>query len=404
MNFNFFYLFSGYSISLGANWIYRIALPLYILKQTNSAISMSITFAITFLPYLIFTPFGGAIADAFDKRKILIIGDLLTFIFSLAITSYIFFDINNLYLFFILVFLISSIPPIYHPALQSFIPNIVKTEKLASANALISSSDNIVNAMGPILCGLLITIIDLEKLIMISCIIYLAAFILVLCIKTNKINTINNNFSIKQTFLNISEGFKYTIQSRVIFGCSILFLFINFSVNLIMSNLIYILKSNFNATSLEIGISFSIMGVMGALGAYIAKIIIGKIYYGKTILISAFLMSVIFISISLINTKLLIVFSLLWGSIMLFNSIIVVNFFTMRQRIIPILYLGRVIATTRLISFTSIPFASILGGYLIQKNFSFQNLAIISAVFLITSSLLGFKSPIYNKENILPSE
>ena len=79
----------GQVISLFGNAILRFALPLYLLRETDSSSLFGIVTACSFIPMIIFSLLGGVIADRKNKRNIMVILDFATagviFLFYLAL-------------------------------------------------------------------------------------------------------------------------------------------------------------------------------------------------------------------------------------------------------------------------------------------------------------------------------
>ena len=78
MNRNYVLLLSGYLFSAMGDWIYKLALPLLIYQLTHSAMDMALTFCLAYLPYVLFSPLGGLLADRLPQQRILFVGDLLS--------------------------------------------------------------------------------------------------------------------------------------------------------------------------------------------------------------------------------------------------------------------------------------------------------------------------------------
>ncbi|WP_186648120.1 MFS transporter [Fluviispira vulneris] len=259
MTKNFYFLLTGYTFSLTADWLYRLAVPMLVYKLTASSFNTALTYALTMTTYLIFSPFGGAIAYSFDKRKILIFGDFFGFIFSIIFAIYISSGVQNFILFYVIIFLIASIPPMYHPTFQSFLPSIVEPKDLVKANSMLSSADNLMTAYGPIFSGILIAAYQIEVIIMLTVIPFFIPFICVLSIKYKSEKQNKNMLAVKKIFQNIADGFIYTTKNKVIFSCSILFFFLNSAINLINCNLSFILQNKFSAQAFDLGVSYSII-------------------------------------------------------------------------------------------------------------------------------------------------
>lgn len=74
----------GQIISLFGNAILRFALPLYLLRETNSSVLFGTVTACSFIPMVIFSLLGGVIADRENKRNIMVVLDFLQHLLSLC--------------------------------------------------------------------------------------------------------------------------------------------------------------------------------------------------------------------------------------------------------------------------------------------------------------------------------
>jgi MFS family permease len=63
-------------VSETGNWLYAAATIIYILGATGSAAWVGVAAVVRLSPYILFEPLGGAIADRYDRRKVMIAADL----------------------------------------------------------------------------------------------------------------------------------------------------------------------------------------------------------------------------------------------------------------------------------------------------------------------------------------
>lgn len=176
MSINFYLLNSGYIFLLFGDTLYKIVIPLFVYEISKSPLNMAFIFSLSYIPYLFFSPIGGAIADAFDKRNAIIIGSIASFTLSLLLSLFIIFKITNLYLLYTLFFLISACFTLYYPILQSFIPNLIKNN-FAQANAVISSAENFISAFCPIISGIILIFISIKATLIGCTLLFLVALI-----------------------------------------------------------------------------------------------------------------------------------------------------------------------------------------------------------------------------------
>ena len=76
----------GQIISLFGNAIVRFALPLYLLRETNSPALFGVVGAVSFIPAVLCSPIGGVVADRVNKRNIMVALDFFTAGLILAFT------------------------------------------------------------------------------------------------------------------------------------------------------------------------------------------------------------------------------------------------------------------------------------------------------------------------------
>ena len=127
----------GQIISLFGNGILRFALPLYLLRETGSSSLFGIVTACSFIPMVIFSLFGGVVADRVNKRNIMVVLD-----FSTAfLTGFFYMTFQRLPLvplMLIVLMILYGISGAYQPAVQASIPLLASADRLMQANAVIN--------------------------------------------------------------------------------------------------------------------------------------------------------------------------------------------------------------------------------------------------------------------------
>jgi hypothetical protein len=92
--------------------------------------------------------------------------------------------------------------------------------------------------------------------------------------------------------------------------------------------------------------------------------------------------------LSLLLTKTVFSTSLMYSISIGILPIIVVSYFTLRQKIVPKEILSRTVATSRMITHGAIPLGSLAGGYLFEKTNNFQLLIAVSGCIYLASVLI----------------
>src|SRR6266550_6922630 len=151
-NRDFRLLYIGTLISLGGDWFLTVALLDLVLQLTGSATLASLMLLCQSLPIFIFTPIAGHVVDRVDRRKLMVLVDVLRtgacLLPLLARTP------AMLPFAYIGVILISIGSAYFEPASQAALPNIVASEDLGPANVLMGSTWGTMLAVGAAIGGL----------------------------------------------------------------------------------------------------------------------------------------------------------------------------------------------------------------------------------------------------------
>ncbi|UQS83115.1 MFS transporter [Bombilactobacillus thymidiniphilus] len=118
---------------------------------------MALNFTLTLLPGLLFGIIGGKIADIVDRKKILILGDIISGLTTICLFGLHLIEPNiSVIIIFVLTFILSAISSFYTPAFTAILPNIVKKDEVVDSNSLLSLFDSIVSLIGPVFATLII--------------------------------------------------------------------------------------------------------------------------------------------------------------------------------------------------------------------------------------------------------
>jgi MFS family permease len=151
-NRDFRLLYTGSLISLGGDWFLTVALLDLVLQLTGSATLASLVLLGQTLPIFLFTPLAGHIVDRVDRRKLMIVVDLVRTVACLvpllARTP------ATLPFAYAGIILISIGSAYFEPASQAALPNIVAREELGPANVLMGATWGTMLAVGAGLGGI----------------------------------------------------------------------------------------------------------------------------------------------------------------------------------------------------------------------------------------------------------
>src|SRR3989344_3735255 len=146
-------LWLGMLVSVIGSQMQIIALNWHVYQLTHSAVALGIIGLVRFFPIIIFSLLGGNVADAHNRKKILLITTISQAVFS-GILAYLTFACSvSPISIYILTALASVAMSFEMPARQAFTPSLIKKEHLANAMSLNMIMWQIAMIVGPMVRG-----------------------------------------------------------------------------------------------------------------------------------------------------------------------------------------------------------------------------------------------------------
>jgi MFS family permease len=155
-NFRVFY--AGQILSLCGTWMQSTAQGWLVLELTNSALLLGVVTAAGSLPSLVLTLWAGVVADRGDKRRIILLADIVMGLQSLALAVLTHLGLITYPVLLLLVLVLGTANAFEVPTRQSFFVDLVGREDLPNAIALNSTAFNGTRIVGPALAGWLIAV------------------------------------------------------------------------------------------------------------------------------------------------------------------------------------------------------------------------------------------------------
>jgi predicted MFS family arabinose efflux permease len=144
----------GAFTSTTGTWMQAVAQGWLVWKMTDSAVMLGIDAFLATGPMLIFSLFGGVIADRFDRRKILIYSQYLQMSFAFTLAALAWSGALAVWHIFLISFLTGSAQSFSGPAYISMLPRLVSRADVPNAVAMNSMQFNLARVVGPALAGI----------------------------------------------------------------------------------------------------------------------------------------------------------------------------------------------------------------------------------------------------------
>ena len=399
-------LFAASALSNLGNGVSMVAYPWIASSVTRSPLLLSIIGLMATMPWLVFSLPAGVFIDRFPRRSVIVFTDVLRGAVTLVVAFSIWGNQSSIHvvrtitkstvihthmgLYLLLLFatfLLGCGEVLGNGASQTFIPLIVETEQLETANGRMWTSESLMqNFMGPPLASVLLGLSVFAPLMFDGASFFASAGLIALIassmIKKQKISEVKPDFRAE-----LKEGLTWLWHHPFLRPLAFILGSINGLNALGFSVFILFAQENLHTSVLTFGLLSTGGAFGGALGGILAGRIIkrfGRAFILKTVLVGSpiFLVAMAFSP----------VWELVWfiSAIEMFFAILwnVVTV-SMRQEIIPDQILGRVNSVYRFFALGSQPIGAVIGGVLVTISIHLFSREFALRVPMLVGAILG---------------
>jgi len=153
---DFRYLWTSGLISNLGSMITYVAIPFQVKEITNSYLAVGISGLVELIPLIIFGLYGGVLADAVDRKKMIWLTEAAAGILSLILLLNALSADPNLYLIYFVGAAFAAVNGLHGPSADAILPRVVGHKDIPSATALMSLRRQFGIIVGPTIGGLLI--------------------------------------------------------------------------------------------------------------------------------------------------------------------------------------------------------------------------------------------------------
>lgn len=153
-NFRLFYL--GQLVSVSGTWMQTVAQSWLVYQLTGDGVALGTVLALQFVPMLVAGPWGGVVADRFDKRRVLVAAQVAMAVTAGALAAVTLAGVVELWMVYALAFSTGVANVVEMPTRQAFVNEMVGPAELPNAIALNTALFNAGRVVGPSLAAVLI--------------------------------------------------------------------------------------------------------------------------------------------------------------------------------------------------------------------------------------------------------
>ena len=207
---NYQYFFTGQLLSLIGTWMQSVAQAWLVYRLTGSTVLLGLISFSGQIPVFLFATIGGAIADKYNRQRILQITQTIAMILATTLTILTLTGMIEVWHIFVLSALLGLTNAFDIPTRQAFIVDIVRRGDLTNAIALNSSMFNGARIVGPAVAGLLVATVGEGWCFGINAVSYIAVLtgLFLIKIQTQKKVPVPGS-----AISNIVEGFRFVAKT-----------------------------------------------------------------------------------------------------------------------------------------------------------------------------------------------
>ena len=207
---NYRLFFFGQIISLSGTWMQSVAQSWLVYRLTGSVALLGLIGFAGQFPIFLLTAFGGAVADKYSRRKILLITQSAAMLMAGVLAFLTLSGSIQVWHLFVLATVSGIFNAFDIPTRQSFVVDMVSKEDLLNAIALNSSVFNGARIVGPAIAGILVAAVGEGWCFFGNAVSYIAVIIGIAAMRiTPKIVAADNISALEK----IREGFTFVIQT-----------------------------------------------------------------------------------------------------------------------------------------------------------------------------------------------
>lgn len=367
----------AWSISGMGDQLQSFAFALYVLAVTGSATKFSVSLCMQVLPMILFSPFSGYISDRFDRKKQIILYDVLS-----GLTVFLFFFLYiiqgslKVYQIYLCVFALSTYQTFFNAAASCVIQTVVNPADCTKQKSVDSTISSIITVVTPAISGVLFGVFGLAAILIINCISFFLSAVIEIFLHLPIAESAQQLIEKNAFICSLREGLHYMRKSPFIVSFLFTLSILNFIMPCVEIGLMTVSQKLLRLSPTMIGVESSVLsfGLLGAaLFCGIMQKKLAEVSLTRIIIRSVLENTVVFFLIAIwlcFFYRLIpfipniIIFTVLNFAITLFTGILGINMNAQFQRQVPNELMGRTVSFVNAILTSATPLGQVTAGLL----------------------------------------
>lgn len=210
-NRNFLLLWQGQMVSVLGDALYDIALNFFVLELTGSTAIMGTVMALVTIPRIILGPISGVIVDRYDRKKLIVFGDIVRGISILFIGFAAWNGILRIWMIILVALISGACASVFNPAIESVLPDLVPSQNLIKANSAYQAATMGADVLGESLGGVLYSWLGASFLFLFDGVSYLFSAVTEMFLKIPPAESSGAKVTFRQ---DLTEGFRFIRRQK----------------------------------------------------------------------------------------------------------------------------------------------------------------------------------------------
>jgi MFS family permease len=262
-------LLVAFATSRAGDFLYAVALVVYVIQATGSSTWVAVTVAARIVPLVLGGSFAGLLADRVDRRKLMVRSDVARAVTMTAVAVVAALG-GPIVVLVALVGVTTLAGMAYFPAFYASLPRLVPEGELASANALVSTVECLSLIVGPGIGGLLVAAGSPAMAFAVNAASFLVSALFVLRAKVPPAPQTTDDEADVGTLAGMRLGLQTLVNDRVLLVLVASFLTVTFIYGFELVYLVLVARDLLGMGASGVGYLDAAVGVGGLVGAALA--------------------------------------------------------------------------------------------------------------------------------------
>lgn len=364
---NYYFFIIGQFVSQFGSRLTSYGLVLWSYKQTGSVLSMSLLSVCYLIPEVLLSFISGSVSDRWNKKKILLVSDLIAAVFSLSVILMLRTSTLRMEYLYLINFILGVTDSFQNPASEVTISLLVPKKDYLKSSGLRSFFASFTTVFAPIVATSLYAFQGLKVILVLDLVTFVFAFV-TLAVGIHIPEVAKKEAESVPFLTQCVFGIRYLLSNKGIFRLVLFMAFINLIAAMYNTNLAPMVLSRSNGNDIQLGVVSSAVGISGLVGSILVTRLPAP---AKRIpfMIKTMIFSFLFCNGLLGIGRNYVIWSIaVFGGNILIPMLIANVEYIMRTRT-AIELQGRVFAARNTLQYTSIPIGNLLGGVLADQVF-----------------------------------